>query len=138
MPTYRVTIEEEFEDVIEEIWRSYRSATQSRIMEIEAENEEQAEDLVMAGEGETISEDWDYGDSVDSEYWEAGDTIDSHHVDIRVSNTSTIEEAESQAEASRQQYAEMLAQSRAQHAAWMKSKVYGNAPAVTDSPAWKI
>lgn len=138
MPTFRVTIEEEFEDTIEEIWRAYRASTQSRVVEIEADSEEEAEDLAMDGEGDLISEDWDYGDSCDSEYFDAGDTIDSHHVDVRISEVLTLEAATEQAARARRAYDEMVRRSRAQHQAWMDRKVYGDAPRVVDTPAWKV
>jgi hypothetical protein len=138
MPTYRVTIEEDFEDTIEELWRSYRTATQYRVVEIEAEDEEEAEDLAMDGEGTIISEDWDYGDSCDSEFYDTGDTIDSHHVDTRVGQTVTLEQASRQAEEARRTYEEMIAQSRAQYRTWMERKVYGDAPRIEDPPSWKL
>lgn len=139
MPTYRVTVEDEYEDTIEEIWRSYRASTQTRVIEIEAEDEDEAEQLVLSGmEGTVITDDWDYGDSCDSEYWENGDTIDSSPVEQRIAAVVTLAEAAVQAEAQRQRYEEMIVRSRVQHQRWMDNQTYGDAPRVVDTPAWKL
>jgi len=92
MPIYRVEVVEEHEQIVEEIYHASRPMYYSKIIEIEAEDEEDAEQLAFDGEGELIDEDWDYGDIGNSEFYESGEEIDSNYCDTRVENVETLTE----------------------------------------------
>ena len=92
MPLYRITMETEYEDTIEEIWHAWRASYNTRTVEVEAEDEETAIELAQDGDGRIINEDWDYGDITGSDYHETGECVDSNHIEERITLVETVED----------------------------------------------
>lgn len=114
MPRYRVEIVERHDQVLEEIWRAYQDAYLTRIIEVDAEDEDEARDLAYDGEGDLIEEDWSYGDVYDSEYYESGDLVESEYVESEIEDICEISEYEIREAEARRHAAEVAARVRAQ------------------------
>jgi len=80
MPVYRVEIRDYIEVTLEEIWRAWRTDVETRVYEVEAEDEDEAREIAEA-HGDLIEEDYEYGSIDDSEFYETGDEIDSEYND---------------------------------------------------------
>lgn len=78
MPIFRVEKIDYYDVAQEEYWRAYRTDTRTRIYEIEADNEDEAREMLEYGdidEDAYIDEDYDCGDTYDSEYYDTGEDI---------------------------------------------------------------
>jgi hypothetical protein len=84
MPTFEVEVEEHYDQVVAEEWRSYRTITRYSLYSIEAESREEAEVLVAEGEGTFLDEDTEYGDTYDSEFCEEGDILNEELIESNV------------------------------------------------------
>ena len=74
MPIFRVEINDTFEVSFEEIYRAWRTDSHTRVYEVEAENEEDAEELAE-DYGTLVDEDWENGDIYDSEWYDSGEVL---------------------------------------------------------------
>jgi hypothetical protein len=92
MPTYRVEISDRYEQVVEEIYHTFQEAYMLSVIEVDAENAEEAGELARDGEGITISEEWEYGDMYDSEYCDSGDLVSSDFTERVIDNVISLEE----------------------------------------------
>jgi hypothetical protein len=121
MPIYRVTIDERHEDCFEEVYHAWREMRCQRIYEVEAENAEEAEDMAHNDQGNLVSEDWDYGDTLDSEFYDTGESVTSEYIDCDV-YCETIEDYEERYRELMRQQREEMAQARATYASWLRSQ----------------
>lgn len=90
MPEFTVIVEERHTETIEEIHRAYREILVEVEYRIEAEDEDEAAELVEAGQGEEIDREYHEGDYYDSEYWEGGEVIDSCFEEQEVVNVRDV------------------------------------------------
>jgi len=114
MPRYRVELVERHDQTIEEIYRSFQEAFLTRVIEVEAEDEDEAHDLALDGEGDIIDEDWSYGDIYDSEFWESGELIDSEYRETDVESIDEVTAYEIEQAELRRQAAIIAERARAQ------------------------
>lgn len=84
MPTYTVRVEETYDQRVEEILVAFRPYYIIRVVEVEAENEEEARELALDEMGNVIEEYTDYGEFYDSEFYDYGDVIDEDYVETNV------------------------------------------------------
>jgi hypothetical protein len=75
MPVFEMVLEEEYNQVLEEIWHAYRTVYRTRTYRVVAEDEEEAEELIRDGYGDLLSQDEEIGDQYDSDYREDGDVV---------------------------------------------------------------
>ena len=84
MPTFEVSVEEVYDQVVAAHWRAYRTICRTNIYTVEAEDEREAEDLVFDGRGTLVREEDETSDCYDSEYWEEGGVLSEEHTDTNV------------------------------------------------------
>lgn len=90
MPEFTVIVEERHTETVEEIHRAYREMIVEVEYRIEAEDEDEAAELVEAGQGEEIDREYHEGDYYDSEYWETGDVLDTNFEEQEVVNVHSL------------------------------------------------
>lgn len=139
MPRYRVELVERHDQTIEEIFRSFQEAFLTRVIEVDADNEDHAYDLAMDGEGDLVEEDWSYGDIYDSEFWESGDLIDSEYMETDLESIDEIEEYENRQAELRREEAIIAERARAnwasQYSFFVKPKP--KVPSLAN-PKWEV
>lgn len=96
MPIYQVIVTETHRETVAEIHHAYRDSYYEVLYEVEADSQEEAEEIYY--DGERIHDDWvDYGDYYDSEFIETLETVDSECIDETVDEIEEVEEENSHA-----------------------------------------
>jgi hypothetical protein len=136
MPVYRVEVVEEHEQIIEEIYHASRPMYYTKIIEIEAEDEEDAEQLAFDGDGELIDENWEYGDTGDSEFYDSGEEVDANYCDTRIENIETLTEFSERARQQQLAYEQM--RERARRSGYGQWCVKRDIPTHGEKPVWEV
>jgi hypothetical protein len=84
MPIFEVEVVDTYDQTVEEVWHAYRSLSRYNLYRIEAESEEEAEELVGQGEGTLIEENEDIGETYDSDHWADGGIVNEELVERNV------------------------------------------------------
>ena len=138
MPIYRVTIEERHNDYVEEIYHAVREMFCTRVYEVEAEDEQEAQELAEQEEGTLVDEDWDYGDIINSEYHETGESIDSEWQGQDVTIETMDEYSERYREEIRRREDQMRI-ARENHARWLRERELKRmAREIGEKPTWEL
>ncbi len=138
MPIFRITIEERHNEWVEEIYHTLRDMFCTRVYEVEAEDEDEAQAMAHRDEGHLVSEEWDYGDSHDSEYYDSGEVVESEYVDCEVT-CETLEDYEERYREMERQRLEAQERARAAYADWrIRRKLFRHGIDPDAKPSWEV